>query len=231
MNLIELQNELHRIAKKVAELETAVGQMEIQPKFQNDSTNEFESITKLAVSHPLERGLCERSQNTKKVYIKLLAHIALMDEKCMREKLLYITRIAAGIDSHEYTAELVAEMGLRLRTTDMESMAQTLKPVSYAFLVDAFVVSNICGQADRAVQSVLGGLSEILECNMKEIKVVSTVAKSVLTADNRFLERIKGDTNYMICIKFQYFIPKQQYAEWCKEYKDREFESVFLGNI
>ena len=207
MNLTELQRELRTIGNKVSELQDAVEQM--KPNQNDERINEYKVITNVAAKYPLNRGLDKENQSTRDLYIKAITGIALMGEGHTREKLTYVSRIAAGIDSQMYPTERIVEMGLSLDETDIENIFMELDSVKYIFLVDAFVVSYISGEADKEVLKLLGEFSAVFGCNIGDVKMIAAAAKGVLTNDYSFLGDIDA---WEMMDRFRCFFTIETYA-------------------
>lgn len=216
MDLVELQRELRAVGKKIAELESAIEGM--KPKKAKEENYDYKAIENYAAKYPLDRGLDEKSGDTKDMYMKLLTGIALMNEEHMREKLTYISRIAAGIDSRKYTLKWNIKEGLKMDEDDMDNIEMCLYSVDYPFLVDSFVVSNICGKADEKVFQALGELSAVLGCSADDVKLIAAAAKGVLMNDFSYFSTISDTLSYSQYEKLRCFIPWAR--EWLEEHKE-----------
>lgn len=195
MNLTELQSELRSISKRMNDLERAVEQM--KPKSEDEKANEYRTITDLASKYPIiGRGLDTIGENTQSMYLKVLAGMALAEEEYLQERLLYVTRIAAGIGEPSYSAEQIVELGTKFDAADMEELSTDIEPVRDNFLVDAFMVANICGGASERMLGTLAELATLLDCDAECIFVLTTISKGLLTDDFEFLEKMEKNFSY-----------------------------------
>lgn len=236
MNLAELQNELRAIGNKVNELETAVAQM--KPKTEDEKAGAYKAITNLAIRYPLtRRGLDEAGENTRNMYIKVLAGMAFSEEDFQEERLLYVARIAAGISKENFSLEQIVAQGSRLDGSDMENMCADIEPVRDHFLLDAFTVANICGKASEKMLSILAEFVIVLDCSHEDVEVLAAVSKGILTEDFNGLDAIECEIARKWSMKFRRIIPEQWLVErrvFCGMYKknrgtsNNEWYSVML---
>lgn len=195
MNLTELQSELRSISKRMNDLEMAVEQM--KPKSEDERANEYRTIMNLASKYPIiGRGLDTVGENTQSMYLKVLADMALAEEEYLQERLLYVTRIAAGIGEPSYSAEQIVELGTKFDAADMENFGTDIEPVRDNFLVDAFMVANLCGGASERILGTLAELATLLDCDAECIFVLTTISKGLLTDDFEFLEKMEKSSSY-----------------------------------
>lgn len=208
MNLTELQSELRSISKKVNELEAAVEQM--KPKTMEEKNNEYKVLTELAIQYPLtERGLDKAGENTRNMYISLLASMAFLEESFLKERLLYIARIAAGIGQKQYPVEQIVQLASQFDKSDIKNLKCDIEPVKENFLLDAFIVTGICGNASEIMISMLAEMATTLGYNCEDIEVFAAVSKSLLTDDFSSLDTIKCTVSHKLCGKFLHVIPTQ----------------------
>ena len=232
MDLTELQSELRSIGKKVKELETAVGQM--KPKTEAQKVNGYKFLTDLASQYPLtDRGLDKAEKNTQNMYIKMLANIAFSEEDHQQERLLYIARIAAGIDGQIFSAEQIVELKARFDGADMENMYADIEPVKEYFLLDAFTMANICGKASEKILSILSELVMIFGCDREDIKILAAFSKGVLTDDLRNVDVIKYNTPHKWLDKLRPLIDRLliKHRVFCGRYRiDKGTHTIFLSS-
>lgn len=212
MNLTELQSELRSISKRMNDLEMAVEQM--KPKSEDEKANEYRTITDLASKYPIiGRGLDTVGENTQSMYLKVLAGMALAEEEYLQERILYVTRIAAGIGEPSYSAEQIVELGTKFDVADMENFGTDIEPVRDNFLVDAFMVANICGGASERILGTLAELATLLDCDAECIFVLTTISKGLLTDDFEFLEKMEENFSYQWRGKYLLIAPEKWLIE------------------
>lgn len=220
MNFTELQCELRSISKKVDNLAAAVEQM--RPKTADEKADAYKSIENLAIHYPITgRGLDTAEENTRNMYIRVLAAIALSEDAFFMERLLYIARIAAGIGTQRYSAEQMVELGSKFDASDVADMAVDLEPVKEMFLLDAFNVANICGKASEEILTLLAELAVAFGYGREDMEVFAAVSKGVLTDDFSSLDAIKGDITCKWCGKFLQTIPDgwlEKHRVFCGRY-------------
>lgn len=214
MNFTELQCELRSISKKVDNLAAAVEQM--RPKTADEKADAYKSIENLAIHYPITgRGLDTAEENTRNMYIRVLAAIALSEDAFFMERLLYIARIAAGIGTQRYSAEQMVELGSKFDASDVADMAVDLEPVKEMFLLDAFNVANICGKASEEILTLLAELAVAFGYGREDMEILAAVSKGALTDDFSSLDAIKGDITCKWCGKFLRTIP----GEWLERHR------------
>lgn len=195
-------------------LAAAVEQM--RPKTADEKADVYKSIENLAIHYPITgRGLDTAEENTRNMYIRVLAAIALSEDAFFMERLLYIARIAAGIGTQRYSAEQMVELGSKFDASDVADMAVDLGPVREMFLLDAFNVANICGKASEEILALLAELVVAFGCSREDMEVFAAVSKGALTDDFSSLDAIKGNITCKWCGKFLRTIP----GEWLERHR------------
>ncbi len=213
MNYTQLQAELRSIAKRIEELEFSVEQM--KPKTEEEKKNEYTSIQDLAGKYPLPgRGLEETNENTRSMYLKLLSVVASLDEDFYKGKLLYITRIAAGISGREYSAEKIVKMAKQFEKGDLSHIKTDLESVKNWFLVDMLSVTYLYGEPTEKVNDFVAGMATIIGYSADDFEVLTSICKCILTENFDYLN-VTADRviDYKWCGMFADVIPAKWFAE------------------
>lgn len=210
MNLTDLQVELRAIEDRLAVLWTEIEKM--KPRPQNEQQTNFEKITALAAQYPFKNKLLAgQPELVQKEYLSLLSYISLLNKEHISEKLLYITRIAAGIVKG-ISAETIYRMGLEYNTEDLNQACNDLQSIRCSLLTDALILANIAGEAAPEMLSAVADVAELMKADREEIGVAAMVAKAVLTDDFDILDKIPTPSENRWSGKFTPFIPEEWLA-------------------
>lgn len=201
MNFTGLQKELRSVGKQIEALEAAVEQM--KPKTEEEKKKEYNKIMNLAGRYPLTgRGLEGVRENTQAMYLKMLASLAILASQHFTERLLYISRIAAGMKNGRYTTEKIVELMRQFVGKDLENLYTDLEPAREWFLVDAFATAYLCGEPSEEMIEFTAELAVLMKFSQEDIEILSRIAKGMLTDDFSCLDFIKSEVNPKWCGKF-----------------------------
>lgn len=189
MDLTELQRELRILRQEINKLEVAVVRRELKSEEKRDT--EYKVIDSLASQYPLTRKvLVQAEESTQHMYIRILGSLAISEAAHRAERLLYISKIAMGMGWQEKASERIVELGSKLDVDDLHNLFIDVEQAKESFLLDAFIVANICGKASEQMMVMLAALIQIFGCNKEDTAVIAAVAKGVLTDDFSGLDRI-----------------------------------------
>ncbi len=209
MNLTDLQKELRSMEEHISELQKAIEEM--KPKTKEEEKEDFARITKLALQYPIkDTGVSRVTSVLQKEYMQALSWLLMSSEGKIKDRLLYLCRIASGCGM-ELHAEELYQAGLEFQPEDMEKICMDLQELKYAFLADALVIANISGEASGKEISLIVDIARVFGCEKEEIKITGLVAKGILTEDWDVLEKAPAPKTDRWIIKenFQGFIPEE----------------------
>ena len=211
MNLTELQIELRDIEERISKLHQEVEKMKLQTE-EEKKTN-FNEITQIAIKYPINGlNIANASEIIKKKFISALAYLAVMEEKGLYARILYLTRVAAGCGL-KMSAEDIYKSGIEFEVTNIEKVSDELKDYKHNYLVESFILTNLEKDASKTMFSTIAYIAQILNCDKEELQVIAQVAKSKLTNNFDLLKEIPIPTTNRWSGKFRDYIPKK----WIEE--------------
>lgn len=207
MNLTDLQQELRSIESRIEMLHNEIEQM--KPKTEDEKRNNFEKITKLAGKAPIVRtSISEESADVKKTIFSSLSYLLLLDETDISDRLLYLCRLAKGC-GYDASAEELYKNGLEFEEADLARMETELAEYKFTYLVEAFLIANISGEASKELLSVIADLANVFGIEKEEIQVIGLAAKSVLTNHFDFMFELPVPDKNRWSGKFRDYIPEE----------------------
>jgi len=210
MDLTDLQVELRSIEEHVASLQTEIEKM--KPKTGKEQKEEFEKITRIAMQSPIKNTeISKINEVIQKEYIRCLSCLTVNSKGELYSKLLYLSRIAAGC-REKISAEEIYQSGMEFDVDDMEKMCADFQELKYPFLVDAMILSNISGQADKKDLSVIVDMAFVLGCDRDDIEMVAKVARASLTEKFDILENVSIPEGKKWQKAFTQYIPEKWLA-------------------
>lgn len=206
MNLTDLQVELRKIEEQLSSLETEIDKM--KPKKKEEFQIPYREIVRLAKQYPIyNKKLTKESRIVQKEYVCALAYISLLEESNLNEKLLYISRIALGVEL-DMTLEDIHRAGVEYNKEDLDQACMDMKQCSYSFVIDALILANIAGETQENMYSAIADIANFLECTKEEMCGMSYVAKAVLLQNYDILEHPPVPSN-QYAGKFTSHIPEE----------------------
>lgn len=181
MNLVKLQAELRGLQSKLLWLENEIEGMKSRES--EEYKEIYEKITSLAKRHIIRNQTLQKAgQEVKEGYIGCLSYLSLIEKGISKHKLLFLTRLALGLD-RSYTTEVVVEYGLKFGNKDLGESLMRLKNRKLDLILDALILANM-GEERKMGLSFVADMAYLLGASKEELKVISKVAKAVL--ENRF---------------------------------------------
>lgn len=178
MNLTELQYELRDIEKHISQLHFEIENM--KPKTEEEKKKDFDVITRLAKQYPIKGlGISNASDVQKKLFISSLSYLLLAEEKNMYARLLYLCRLAYGLNL-KMTVEYIYTLGLEFESKDINILGMDSEKFKYSYLIEAFIIANLSEGTSTKNLSTIADMAEIMGCDREEIRVLAQIAKSKL---------------------------------------------------
>ena len=207
MNLTDLQQELRSIESRIEMLHNEIEQM--KPKTEDEKRNDFEKITKLAGKAPIVRtSISAAPEYVKKTIFSSLSYLLLLEETDISDRLLYLCRLAKGC-GYDASAEELYKNGLEFEEADLERLKTELAEYQFPYLMEAFLIANISGEASKKLLSVIADLANAFGIEKEEIQVFGLVAKSVLTNHFDFMLELPVLDKNRWSGKFRDYIPEE----------------------
>lgn len=219
MNLTELQIEIKEVEKHLSSIRSEIEKL--KPKNVEDEFS-FDDITKLAEKFPIYYLPISKAPDIqKRDFIKGLSYLLLNGERDIYEGLLYISRLSIGIGL-ETSAQDIYISGLSFEKKDLNNLCENIKDYSYSFVVEAFIIANLCENNSSKIELV-AEFAEVLGFNKEDMCVVSHVAKSKLTGKLTDLNDIPLPSENKYGKKFDGYISDK----WI-EYKRKEISKILV---
>lgn len=170
---------------------------------------DYENITNIAKKYPLKRkALKGASELMKKEYITSLTYFLTIGENTNFDKLLYICRISEGLKL-DSSAEDICNAAMRFDGNDIEKVCEELIEYKFSYLVDALIIANIKGEADKKILSLIADIAGFMSCSKEEVRVIALVAKTALTNNAYWLKDVTPFTGNIWIGMFSDFIPEK----------------------
>ena len=205
MNLTELQVELRNVENRMSQLSVEIEKM--KPKKQ-ESKIDYDTITSVARKYPInELDICHAPEQLCKEFVSMLMYLFVADDNGLSERLLYLTRLAAGCKL-QMNAKDMYQSALAIEMDDVERLSAELVDYRYSFVIEAFIVANLSVEIDKNTWILLADIAQLMKCDEEEIVVLSHVAKYKLTGDTRHLEEIPLPKTNRWSGKLREYIPE-----------------------
>lgn len=218
MNLTELQYELRDIEKHISQLHFEIENM--KPKTEGEKKKDFDVITRLAKQHPIKGlGVSNASDVQKKLFISSLSFLLLAEEKNMYVRLLYLCRLAYGLNL-KMTVEYIYTLGLEFESKDIDILGMDLEKFKYSYLIEAFIIANLSEGTSTKILSIIADMAEIMGCDREEIRVLAQIAKSKLMDDLNVVNCIPLPSKNRWTGRFEDYISKS----WIKSQRKKCIE-------
>lgn len=204
LNLTELQIEIKEVEKHLSSIRSEIEKL--KPKKEEEKFD-FDYITELAEKYPLDYlKISNASDIQKSDFIKGLSYLLLNGGRDIYEGLLYITRLAVGIRLPISSQEIYMN-GLAFETKDLYNICANIEDYKYSFLIEAFIIANLCESRDNSKLGIVAEFAEILGCDKEDVYVISHIAKSKLVGDLSVLDDIAPPSQNKYSKKFDDYIP------------------------
>lgn len=183
MDIKELQREVADMGTQLLALSERINSLEVtgvsgEKKIQKQ---DFEKINQLGKAYPIQRpALADESEIVKKDYLRGLMQLVIGCEESVYEGLLYVARIANGINMH-ISAEEIYVLGADSTADDIANMYEELKAVKYIFLTDALVVAQLYPKKQDVLAEMIADTSGILGMAPEDMKIITTMARAIVT--------------------------------------------------
>ena len=208
MNLTELQIELRNMEEQLSVLHNEIENM--KPKSEDVQKEEFATIDKLAAQFPISNSvITNMSDICKKMLFTCLAYIVLATEENIYAGMLYLTRLSQGCSAELKTADIYK---LGIEVEDIFKVVNEIKDYKDTVLVEAFIISNLRGPADKKCISAIADVASIMGCDSEELQMIAQIAKYKLVEDLSILQSLPIPRNSRWMGRFWDFIP----YEWIK---------------
>jgi hypothetical protein len=194
MDIVEIQLKLREIENMVNLLNNEIEKS--KPKPEEQVKEKFDNITKLAdKEHIYLASIANAPVEIRKLFIRLLSYLGLMDSDNQFEILLYLCRLSFGCGLNEQSYEIY-RWGLAFEKSEFENACTQLQEYKYTFLVEAFVLINLSGKATDEILSIVCNVAEIMGCDSEEIGVIAQFAKARLICNIDIVKDIPVPTKH-----------------------------------
>ncbi len=206
MNLTELQIQLRNVENQISQLSAEIEKMKSEKQ---ELKIDYDAITRVAKQYPVnELDICHAPEQLRKDFVIMLMYLFVSDDRGLPERLLYLTRLAVGCKL-QMDAKDVYQSAHTIEMDDVERLSNELADYRYSFVIEAFVVANLCEEIDKDAWTLLADVAQLMKCDEEEIVVLSHVAKYRLTGDTRHLDEIPLPKTNRWSAKLREYIPRK----------------------
>lgn len=228
MGLTEIQAKIRNIELQLSDLESEIEQM--KPKAKAEEIEQYKKINQIAENHKIKnKPLLTSDFTVRKSYVCSLGHLLLkrMNEKY--EGLLFLTRIAKGIQCYEDVEQLYQDV-IAYDEKTWEDSLMLLKEHKYSFLVDMLILANLNKTKEENHLNLIADIAEILEVPEKDLQVCAMVALAVLTNNFYILDQVPEQAKNKWNSKFTHYISAKWLAERrtkCVQKQEFSFANIY----
>lgn len=185
MDLTKLQLELRSIKNHIELLHSEIEKM--KPKTDDEKKSDFDKITKMAKQYPIKNATIKSMPDfDKKKLINSLAYLLSLEQSNFYSRLLYINRLAFGVGL-DFNSEDIYKNGLEFEINDIYNLCIEFEKYKHTYLVEAFITANIAKDSSLNMLNLIADISNIMKIDKEELRVIATVAKSVLQNNSDIL--------------------------------------------
>lgn len=220
MDLTNIQLELRKIGSKLSSLENEIEKL--KPNSEEKEKSLLYEINELAFKFPIKnRVLSEAGEFIKRTFIRILSYLAGKNKSNLYERLLFITRIVAGLGINDISVDEVLKYGLDFNKDDFNVIIDETEKFRYSLIVDVLILINITGQASEEELKIVAEIAQMLKCQKEDMKVLAIVAKAVLEDNFDYLLDVKNQCEDKWNGIFMHYIPNEWLIKnrtYCGEY-------------
>lgn len=185
MNIKELQQEVANLGTQLLTLSDRIQSLQVTGTAEETTCQQqnFQKINQLAKQYPIHRDvLVTKDEIVKKEYLRGLMQFVIGCEESVYEGLLYVTRIANGINM-KITAEEIYASSVAVTVNEVANTYEALTTVKYIFLTDALVVAHLYPGKQEIMIELMADAFAILGIDLGAMKIITTMAKAIATED------------------------------------------------
>ena len=185
MELTELQKQLRATEEQIIALKIEIDKE--QNKYVNENEINYNKIRRMAKrykfgKHPI--GEIIDLHIAKKYILSLLNLVHLSkDSECMINRMIFVQWVLYQSKLNIELQELFRE-SLRIEPKLFEDLDEILPEMYHSqLIVDTLLVANICGKCNSEELLYIVNLSEILEIEKEELRILSLISNGILKQD------------------------------------------------
>lgn len=211
--LTDIQVELKELSEQIRLLTGDIEQL--KPKTVDEIQHIYNDIMKLASKYPIyNKELIKASDITKKYYFYYLAIIADKESSKGIDELLFISRIACGIQ-YEIGIQEILKDAMSFKEKIFNEGLEIIGNLKYSLLLDMLIVANMTGCASTERLSHVVDLALLLQCDEDDIKILSILSSAILKNSLAEFSKIATVNDNKWSGRFLHIIPK----EWLVSYR------------
>lgn len=223
MGVTEIQGELRKIQTQLSELELQLEDM--KPKANEEGQEKYKKINIIAEKHQIKnKALLSAKEDVRINYVLCLGFLTMSNKNHIYDKLLFLMRIAAGIDAYHDSEQLYQDIIL-FNKNDWDNSLKFLEKYRYPLITDALILKTLKNNAKEEKLSSIVEVAEIFGLSKEELTVCAMVAKAVVTDDFDILDDVSIQMENKWNSKFLHYIPEKWLIKGRKEcvFKDSSF--------
>lgn len=232
MGVTEIQGELRKIQTQLSELELQLEEM--KPKANEENQEKYKKINIIAEKYQIKnKALLSAKEDVRTNYVLCLGFLTTSNKNHIYDKLLFLMRIAAGIDAYHDSEQLYQDITL-FNKNDWDNSLQFLEKYRYSLITDALILMTLKSNEKEEKLSSIVEVAEIFGVSKEDLTVCAMVAKAVVTDNFDILDGVSIQRENKWNSKFLHYIPEKWLIKRRKEcvFKDSSFTGIysFLGS-
>ena len=212
MGVTEIQGELRKIQTQLSELELQLEDM--KPKSGEENRETYKKINMIAEKYQIKnKALCFAEEDVRTNYVLCLGFLTMSDKNHIYDKLLFLMRIAEGINAYHDSEKLYQDITL-FNQNRWENSLLILKNYRYSLIVDGLILSTL-KQSNEKQLIMIAEVAEIYGISAAELQVCAMVAKAVITENFDILDQInKWNSIFLHYIPGKWLVDRREKCEW-----------------
>lgn len=206
MGVTEIQGELRKIQTQLSELELQLEDM--KPKANEESQEKYKKINTIAEKYQIKnKALLSAEEDVRTNYVLCLGFLTMSNKNHIYDKLLFLMRIAKGIEAYHDSEQLYQDIAL-FNKNDWDNSLQFLEKYRYSLITDALILMTLKSNEREEKLSSIVEVAEIFGLSKEDLTVCAMVTKAVVTDDFDILSKIPVPTENKWNSRFTHYIPK-----------------------
>jgi|GEM_PF-4652314 hypothetical protein len=237
----DIQADLKYMKEYIAALTQEIEQS--RPRETDTRMLMYKQIDRMAQQYPIENHRLRAATDiAKKSYLYLLASIAHLVQNQLEQKLLFLQRIACGINC-DISSEELLKSGVVHKSTAIDRVLEQAGDHLLSLLLDSLLVVNLAGRSSDTELRVIAELAALFKVNQAEMAVIAQLASSVIQQSKESFYTIQVPEGQNWFGLFTHHVPE----EWLKalrkeggsfspaksgeEFIEKEFSSIKQGDL
>ena len=180
----------------------------MKPKANEENQEKYKKINTIAEKYQIKnKALLSAEEDVRTNYVLCLGFLTTSNKNHIYDKLLFLMRIASGIEAYHDSEQLYQDITL-FNKNDWDNSLQFLEKYRYSLITDALILMTLKSNEKEEKLSSIVEVAEIFGLSKEELTVCAMVAKAVVTDDFDILNKIPVPTENKWNSRFIHYIPK-----------------------